>query len=208
LPGAPAGKGRLRRKLGREEKTFSRRDKFGDHHKSRISLTNELIKTLNIIANVTLLPVTRCKRSNNLTEEASAFSSAFVRRLKCSLSWALLALTFAMALVPANGLTIVHSHDDDHTEHHAGLLGLSDALHDEDLHPSEGLHSHRVGWSQMQKLSAQREVTAPVLVAQVWLNVSVPTASADHSPRLLRRCAESKLVHAPPPLLRSMAFLI
>ena len=131
-----------------------------------------------------------------------------VHRMKCSLSWALVALMFAVTLVPAGEITVVHSHDDEHASHHTGLLNLSDASHVDDLHPGE-LHPHRIGGSQMQQVSVQREVGAPVLlVAQVWLNFLVPTAWAERSTRLLRPSAESKVVHAPPLLLRSMAFLI
>ena len=116
---------------------------------------------------------------------------------------------FAVALVPANGLTVFHSHDDDdHHDHGAELLSVSDACHVRGSHHDDGLHLHRVGWSQIQEAPNQCVVGAPVLVAQVWLNMPRLLVPADRSTQVLRRSAESELVHAPPPLLRSMAFLI
>ena len=147
--------------------------------------------------------------ANALTLDGVPCSFHPVRRVKCSLSWALLGLMFAMALVPANGLTVFHSHDDDdHHDHGAELLSVSDPFHVIGSHHDDGLHSHRVGWSQIQEAPTQRVVGAPVLVAQIWLDVPRPLGPADHSTQVLRRSAESKLVHAPPSLLRSMAFLI
>ncbi|MDP3073805.1 MAG: hypothetical protein Q8N18_26205 [Opitutaceae bacterium] len=130
--------------------------------------------------------------------------------MKCSLSWALLVLMFAVALVPANGLTVFHAHDDhdDHGEHNAGLLGLSEAYHVTGSHDAEGLHAHRLGWSQIQKSSVLREIGAPVLVTQIWLNALAQRMPVERFVSLAHPSAESEMVHAPPPLLRSMAFLI
>ena len=131
--------------------------------------------------------------------------------MKGSLSWALLVLMFAVSLVPANGLTVFHAHhdgDEDHVDHAAGLLGLSEASHARGSHHSEGLHAHQVGWSQMQKSSAQREIGAPVLVAQLWLLAPASMMSAQSLIRPVLQAAVFERTHAPPPLHRSMVFLI
>ena len=147
----------------------------------------------------------------HLTQAPVIRSFGSVRRLKRSLSWVLLVLMFAVALVPASGLTVFHAHDDDHGDHHAhgaGLLRLSEAYHVTGSHDAEGLHAHRLGWTELQKSSVQREIGAPVLVAQVWLNVLASVSPANLSVDVPRALVEAKTVHAPPPLLRSMAFLI
>lgn len=116
---------------------------------------------------------------------------SFVRRLKCCLSWALLSLMFAMALVPASGLTVFHAHDDhaDSSEHQQGLLALSHTYHANGAHQSEGLHAHRIGWQQVQKSSGVREMGAPVLVADVWVQVLASITPANFSvKRAARLC--------------------
>ncbi len=118
---------------------------------------------------------------------------------------------FAVALVPANGLTVIHAHDDHHDgheEHDPGLSGLSQPYHVTGAHDAEDLHAHRVGWSQIQRSTVVREISAPVLVAQIWLNALTPELPAQRFVGFPLRSAESEMVHAPPPLLRSMAFLI
>lgn len=119
---------------------------------------------------------------------------------------------FAVALVPANGLTVFHAHDDhgDHDElsEHREVLALDRLHHATGVHEAEGPHAHQLGWQQIQKPSGVREPGAPVLVAQVWLNVPASFTPANHSVDVPRVSLETKTVHAPPPLLRSMAFLI
>jgi hypothetical protein len=150
--------------------------------------------------------------SGHLTEDKFPVSFSAVRRLKCSLSWALLVLMFAVALVPANGLTVFHMHDDDHhhdhAEHDVGVLGLPGSRNVAASHDTEGLHGHHVGWRQLQRSCGVREIGAPVLVTQVWLHVLAAMLPAEQLVRLPHPSAESEMVHAPPPLLRSMAFLI
>jgi hypothetical protein len=133
-----------------------------------------------------------------------------VRHLKRSLSWALLALMFAVALVPANGLMVFHEHDDhEHTAEHAGnILAWAETYHATHGHDAEGLHAHSIGWKQLQQSSAVRELGAPLLVTQIWLDALASFTPAVLSVDVPRASFAAKTVHAPPPLLRSMAFLI
>jgi hypothetical protein len=152
--------------------------------------------------------------SLRLTQHPFFHSFCFVRRLKCCLSWALTVLMFAVALVPANGLTVLHAHDDhaesaDHDhDHSGGVLAFDSISHMPGAHEAEGLHAHQIGWQQMQKSSGVREIGAPVLVTQVWLHLLASFAPAHRAVDVPPASPKAKTVHAPPPLLRSMAFLI
>ncbi len=117
---------------------------------------------------------------------------------------------FAVALVPANGLTVFHAHDDhaESSEHSDGDLALNRIYHATDAHQTEGLHAHQIGWQQINKSSVVREIGAPVLIAQVWLDVLASVSPANLFVDEPRASVEAKTVHAPSPLLRSMAFLI
>jgi hypothetical protein len=120
---------------------------------------------------------------------------------------------FAVALTPANGLTVFHTHDDhdddhDHAEQPVRVVTAGEVCDVSGTHHEEGLHAHRIGWEQMQRAATGREIGAPVLVVQnglAALSWKLPTQ------RLVRRprpSTESEMVHAPPPLARSMALLI
>ena len=146
--------------------------------------------------------------SIDLTQLYLALSSAVVRRFYGSLSWALLALMVAVALVPANRLTVVHSHDDAHHDHHVDVSHSDNDCELRGVHHDAEPHAHQVGWNQLQKASGHRELGAPVLLRHPGLIVLVSVVLTPPSPNLFRSSAESALVHAPPPLLRSMAFLI
>jgi hypothetical protein len=148
-------------------------------------------------------------RSLRLTLRPFFFSFCFVRRLKCCLTWALLVLMFGVALVPTNGLAKYHTHDEHQSfEHCHGVFAFSDAHHGTGAHHAEGWHAHQIGWQQMQKSSGGREIGAPVLVTQVWVNVLASILPAILSVDVPRASLEAKTAHAPPPLLRSMAFRI
>lgn len=147
-----------------------------------------------------------------MTIRQISFPFCIVRRSKCCLSWALLLLMFAVALVPAGGLSMYHTHDDhddsgEH-EHSPGPTTFGEIYHAVGVHHAEGLHAHQIGLPQIQKSSAFRETGAPVLVALVWLNVLASVSPAHLYVDVPRASVEAKTLHAPPPLLRSMAFLI
>ena len=115
---------------------------------------------------------------------------------------------FVVALVPANQFTVLHSHDDAHHDHQFDVSHVGNECEVRGVHHDPGLHAHQVGWKQLQKASGHRELGAPVLVGQPSLLVLVSLVVTQSSPSLLRPSPESKWVSAPPPLLRSMAFLI
>lgn len=146
----------------------------------------------------------------SLTKWGAAASVLLVRRLKCSLSWALLVLMFAVALLPANGMTVLHAHDaaTEEVDTSSEFLGLDRAYHAVGAHQAEGLHGHQLAWRQVQKSPEVRQLGAPVLVAQIWLNVLAAFAPAPRSIDVPAAALATAFVHAPPPLLRSMAFLI
>jgi hypothetical protein len=146
-----------------------------------------------------------------LTEDAFVVSLKTVRRLKRSLSWALLALMFAVALTPVNGLTVFHTHqdhEDDQAGHYMGLVTWSEDCDVFGPHHDEGLHAHRIGWDQLLRPSSGREIGAPVLAVHHCLAALLCRAPAQHLVKVPRPSAKSEMVHAPPPLSRSMALLI
>lgn len=153
------------------------------------------------------LPVARAVRIS-LTNPSVRPSVLLVRRLKYSLSWALLVLMFAVALVPANGMTVLHSHDDHEVDSSSDFAGLANTYHAVGAHHAEGLHGHQVGWREAQRSPEIRQLGAPVLVAQVWLNVLAAFSPAPRSIDVPAVDYKTVTVHSPPPLLRSMAFLI
>lgn len=117
---------------------------------------------------------------------------------------------FAVALVPATGLSFYHTHDEheDSAEHNAGPTTLGFIAHAVGTHHAEGLHAHQIGWQQIQKSSGVREIGAPVLVARVWVQMLSSISSANRFVDQLGAAPRGAPLHAPPPLLRSMAFLI
>lgn len=119
---------------------------------------------------------------------------------------------FAVALVPAGGLIMSHTHDDhddsaEH-EHSAGSTTLGHIYHAVGVHHAEGLHAHQIGWQQIQKSSEVREIGAPVLVPEVGVKVLASISPANLFVERLCASPRGAPLHAPPPLLRSMAFLI
>ena len=104
---------------------------------------------------------------------------------------------------------MIHSHsEDDHVGHGVEWLVVSAAHHVLGSHHSDDVHAHRVGWSQMQLPAASREISGPVLVAEFWLVSPASMMSAQNLIRPLPQAAVSERAHAPPPLHRSMVFLI
>lgn len=115
---------------------------------------------------------------------------------------------FAVALLPANGMTVLHSHDTEEVDTSSEFLGLDRAYHAVGAHQAEGLHGHQLAWRQVQKSAEVRQLGSPVLVAQIWLNVLAAYSPAPRSIDVPAVAEATDTVHSPPPLLRSMAFLI